>query len=79
MVPQADIRPTPDATYRGLWVAIVVISVLLGFVLGYGTSSRTGVEPGYFEAPEAGGYGVAASAGPKMGEDMRKYYEDLLK
>ena len=79
MAPQTDTRPASEATYRGLWIAIVVISVLLGFVLGYGTSSRTGVEPGYFEAPEAGGYGVVPSAGPKMGEDMRKYYEELLK
>ena len=79
MAPQAGIRRASEATFHGLWTAIVVISVLLGFVLGYGTAARTGVEPGYFEAPEAGGYGVAPGTGPRMREDLRQYYEDLLK
>lgn len=79
MAPQANARPEAEATRTGLWVAIVLVSTLFGFVLGYHVSSRTGVEPGYFDAPEAGGYGAAPSAAPKAGEDIRKYYEELLK
>jgi hypothetical protein len=62
----------------GLWTAIVLVVTLFGFVLGYAVSSRTGVEPGYFDAPEAGGYGVAPSA-PKVSEELRKHYEGLMK
>lgn len=76
MAPQAP--PSGETTRVGLWVAIVVISTLLGFAAGYAVSLRTGVEPGYFEAPEAGGYGVSPS-GPKVSEELRKYYEDLAK
>ncbi len=79
MAPQANAGPESETPRIGLWVAIVLVSTLFGFVLGYHVSSRTGVEPGYFDAPEAGGYGVAPSAAPKVGEDMRKYYEELLK
>ena len=72
------VRAEGGAARRGLWVAIVVISTLFGFAAGYGVSLRTGIEPGYFEAPEAGGYGVAPS-GPKMSDDLKKYYEELVK
>jgi hypothetical protein len=75
---QAGVAPQGDATRIGLWVAIVVVSALFGFAAGYAMSARTGVEPGYFEAPEAGGYGVAPS-GPKMSDELRKHYEGLAK
>ena len=78
MAQEANVRPEGAATRAGLWFAIVVVSSLFGFAAGYGVSARTGVEPGYFEAPEAGGYGVAPS-GPKMSDEMRKYYEGLAK
>ncbi len=78
MAPQASVRPPGETTRVGLWVAVVVVSTLFGFAAGYGVSLHTGVEPGYFEAPEAGGYGVAPS-GPKVSEELRKYYEELAK
>lgn len=61
-----------------LWAAIVALAALLGFLLGYQVSSRTGSEPGYFEAPEAGGYGAAPAPAPK-GDEVRRYYEELLR
>jgi len=79
MAQQASVAPQGEATRMGLWVAIVVVSALFGFAAGYAVSARTGVEPGYFEAPEAGGYGVAPSSGPKMSDDLRKYYEGIAK
>jgi hypothetical protein len=75
---QRKVRPQGEALRSRLWIAIVVISALFGFAAGYGVSLRTGIEPGYFEAPEAGGYGVAPS-GPKMSEELKKYYEGLAK
>jgi hypothetical protein len=75
---QRKVRSQGEALSSRLWIAIVVISALFGFAAGYGVSLRTGIEPGYFEAPEAGGYGVAPS-GPKMSEELKKYYEGLAK
>ena len=78
MASQRNVRPQDEARQSGLWIAIIVISALFGFAAGYGVSLGTGIEPGYFEAPEAGGYGVAPS-GPKMSEELKKYYEGLAK
>lgn len=78
MASQRKVRSQGEALSSRLWIAIVVISALFGFAAGYGVSLRTGIEPGYFEAPEAGGYGVAPS-GPKMSEELKKYYEGLAK
>ena len=79
MAPHAKIRQDEQTANTGLWAAIVLIATLFGFVLGYSVSTRTGVEPGYFDAPEAGGYGVAPTAAPGMTEELRKHYEGLMK
>lgn len=80
MVPRATVHPEELPANTGLWTAVVLIATLLGFVLGYSVSAHTGVEPGYFDAPEAGGYGVAPTAAtPGMSEEIRKYYEGLMK
>lgn len=80
MAPRANLHQEEQAANTGLWAAIVLIATLFGFVLGYSVSSGTGVEPGYFDAPEAGGYGVAPTTGtPGMSEEVRKYYEGLMK
>lgn len=62
-----------------LWAMIIVISSLLGFFVGWTTSSGTGVEPGYFEAPEAGGYGAGTDSSTPEGvsEELQEYYKDL--
>jgi hypothetical protein len=62
-----------------LWVVNVVVVCILGFLAGYTISSRTGVEPGYFESAEAGGYGVAEDAGAKVeiSKEQQKYYKSL--
>jgi hypothetical protein len=55
-------------------------SILAG-LLGYATSSQTGVEPGYFEAAEAGGYGAPAGGDEggveELDPELQKYYENL--
>ncbi|MCK5624192.1 MAG: hypothetical protein KAJ11_17960 [Alphaproteobacteria bacterium] len=63
-----------------LWVSIIVVASVFAGLLGYATSSRTGVEPGYFEAAEAGGYGAAAgedSGAEGMDQELQEYYENL--
>ncbi|MEE8393814.1 MAG: hypothetical protein V3R66_05665 [Rhodospirillales bacterium] len=51
-------------------------------LVGYSISSKTGVEPGFFEAAEAGSYGAGASdgdgGGAGMEQDMQEYYKKLL-
>lgn len=78
MTTRAEVRAAGDAARGTRWVVVVLVATLCGFVAGYGISLRTGIEPGYFEAPEAGGYGVAPS-GPKMSDELKKYYEGLAK
>ncbi len=62
-----------------LWVLIVLVSGLLGTLIGYSVSSGTGVEPGYFEAPDAGGYGASAEGEAPEGisSEVQDYYNNL--
>ncbi len=78
MTTRAEVRAAGEAARSTAWVVVVLVATLCGFAAGYATSLRTGIEPGYFEAPEAGGYGVAPS-GPKISDDLKKYYEGLTK
>lgn len=78
MTTQAEARAAGEAARATWWAVVVLVATLCGFVVGYGVSLRTGIEPGYFEAPEAGGYGVAPS-GPRMSDELKKYYEGLAK
>jgi hypothetical protein len=57
----------------------VVVVCILGFFAGYTISSRTGVEPGYFESAEAGGYGVAeeSKVTGDMSKEQQEYYKRL--
>ncbi|MEE8343332.1 MAG: hypothetical protein V3R51_05970 [Gammaproteobacteria bacterium] len=62
-----------------LWASITIAVTLLGFLLGYSISNQTGVEPGYFETAEAGGYGAGAGSTATEGisaEDL-EYYKRL--
>ncbi len=65
----------------GLWVLTTLTTGVLAFFIGYAVSTATGVEPGYFEAAETGGYGAAEESpvGADVSEDVQKYYEDLAK
>ncbi|WP_455208254.1 hypothetical protein [Kaarinaea lacus] len=61
-----------------LWFAIVAAAFILSYLLGYVVSAKTGVEPGFFERPEAGGYGVAAeTVAPGLDKDLQNYYKNL--
>jgi hypothetical protein len=62
-----------------LWILIVVASFSLASLIGYSISSSTGVEPGYFEAPDAGGYGASAEGAAPEGisSEDQDYYKQL--
>lgn len=62
------------------WVMIAVAVWAVSFAGGFAASSATGVQPGYFEAAEAGGYGGGGD-GPVEGIDQttQDYYKDLYK
>tara|TARA_B100000315_G_scaffold172586_1_gene161051 strand:- start:336 stop:551 length:216 start_codon:yes stop_codon:yes gene_type:complete len=65
-----------------LWVLTVITASVLASLLGYSLSSQTGVEPGYFEAAEAGGYGSGGGDGDDgasgIDDEMQEYYKKLL-
>ena len=64
---------------KQLQILIVTVTTVLAFFVGYTVSSNTGVEPGYFEAPDAGGYGAGADSGATEGvsRELQEYYKDL--
>lgn len=59
--------------------SLVTIATVMAFMLGYNISQSTGVEPGFFEIAEAGGYGAGAeSKAPEgLSEDLQQYYQSL--
>lgn len=59
------------------WVAALLIALLLGATAGFGASTGTGIQPGYFEKQEAPAYGV--SEDKPMGSDFGKEYEEYFK
>lgn len=62
-----------------LWILIVALSFALASLIGYSASSKTGVEPGYFEAPDAGGYGASTEGAAPEGisSETQEYYKGL--
>jgi hypothetical protein len=59
------------------WIAAALLALLLSAAAGFGSSFRTGIQPGYFEKQEAPAYGV--SEDKPMGSDFGKEYEDYFK
>lgn len=64
---------------RQFWALIVVVGCFLAALIGYSISSSTGVEPGYFEAPDAGGYGASSEGAAPEGisDELQDYYKTL--
>ncbi|HEX9112730.1 MAG TPA: hypothetical protein VF888_00115 [Nitrospirota bacterium] len=59
------------------WIAAALSALLLSAAVGFGSSYRTGIQPGYFEKQEAPAYGV--SEDKPMGSDFGKEYENYFK
>jgi len=58
---------------------LVLVVTAIAFLLGYNISQNTGVEPGFFEIAEAGGYGAGTdSKAPEgLSTDLQEYYSNL--
>jgi len=63
----------------GYWIVIIMVAWLLSVAVGYKASSATGIQPGYFESAEAGGYGGGAATIEGISEEVQDYYKDLYK
>ncbi len=65
-----------------LWAAVTAGAAVVGFLFGFVISTNTGVEPGFFELPEAGGYGAGPGGGDggrdNLSREMEDYYKKLL-
>jgi len=63
------------------WSLVIVASAFLAFFVGWNISVGTGVEPGFFEAPSAAGYGAGTEGAAPEGvsDEMAEYYKDLAK
>ncbi len=60
-------------------ILIICAATVVGYLLGYSISSSTGVEPGYWEAAEAGSYGVVEETDSSNGlsKEEQEYYDSL--
>ena len=63
----------------GQWIVITVAALVLSFAAGYRISARTGVQPGYFEAVEAGGDGGEETTIEGISKEVQDYYKNLYK
>ena len=62
-------------------IVIILISLVLGSLLGFSASYRTGIQPGYFEKQEAPAYGASEdkAIGSELGKEYEQYFKDLYK
>jgi hypothetical protein len=60
-------------------ILIIAAATAVGFLLGYSISSSTGVEPGYFDAAEAGSYGATdvSDSDEDISQADQDYYDSL--
>lgn len=62
------------------WSLIFIVFAGLSFYGGYRLSSKTGTEPGYFDAVEAAGYGGGGDGKIEgVSDEMSDYYQSLIK
>ena len=60
---------------------LVLSGAGVALLLGYNISSATGVEPGFFDAPEAAGYGAGVESKEPEGinQEFQDYYKNLTR
>ena len=63
----------------GIWVLLAAAILGISFFAGYKVSYATGVQVGYFEAAEAGGYGAPSDTVEGIDKQTQDYYKDLYK
>jgi len=63
----------------GFWILLAAIIWAVGAAAGYAVSLKSGVQIGYFEAGEAGGYGSTGDSVEGIDKQTQDYYKDLYK
>jgi len=63
----------------GIWILLAAIIWTVGVAAGYAISSKSGVQIGYFESAEAGGYGSTGDSVEGIDKQTQDYYKDLYK
>ena len=63
----------------GFWILLAVVVGLIGATAGYGLSKKSGVQVGYFESAEAGGYGSTGDTVEGIDAKTQDYYKSLYK
>ncbi len=58
---------------------LLLVLMILAFLFGFRRSYLSGIQPGYFEKPEAPAYGVGGGEplGAELGEEFQKYLKEL--
>jgi len=63
----------------GYWIFLAAVIWCIAVFAGYKVSFATGVQVGYFEAAEAGGYGAPSDTVEGIDKKTQDYYKDLYK
>jgi len=63
----------------GFWILLAAVIWAVGVTAGYALSSKSGVQVGYFESAEAGGYGSTGDSVEGIDTQTQDYYKDLYK
>ena len=63
----------------GLWILLAAVVGIVGATAGYALSSKSGVQVGYFESAEAGGYGSTGDSVEGIDTKTQDYYKNLYK
>jgi len=63
----------------GIWILIAAVAAIFGATAGYALSAKSGVQVGYFESAEAGGYGSTGDTVEGIDSKTQDYYRDLYK
>jgi len=63
----------------GFWILLAAVVGLIGTTAGYALSSKSGVQVGYFESAEAGGYGSTGDSVEGIDAKTQDYYKNLYK
>jgi hypothetical protein len=61
----------------GFWILLTAVIGIIGATAGYALSSKSGVQVGYFESAEAGGYGSAGDSVEGIDTKTLDYYKGL--
>jgi len=61
------------------WILLAAVVWAVGVTAGYAVSSKSGVQVGYFETAEAGGYGSTGDSVEGIDTKTQDYYKDLYK